>query len=186
MPILPARWRNGNAPAGGRWAPITDKEHPSVRCRGYFVKKGGFWMFYIMRPAFCDAIPTFTPCAGPRWEYKCMIVRRNEYPTGYRLRRNDKGYIFQIAAAGSRRNTRRFICRRWCAVASAVSGLIPAGGNNAGRRATRQPGASAYDKCLTKWWNRHRAATRRSTKHRESKSRAGRAHSANFAVRPHV
>ena len=37
MPILPARGRNGNAPAGGRWAPITDKEHLSVRCRGFYM-----------------------------------------------------------------------------------------------------------------------------------------------------
>ena len=57
----------------------------SVRCRAVFLRKAGFEMFYIMQPAFCDVVPVFTPCAGPRWEYRCMIVRRNEYPTGPRL-----------------------------------------------------------------------------------------------------
>lgn len=42
-------------------------------------------MFYIMLPAFCGYAPKFTPYDGPSWEYKCMIVRRNEFPTGYRL-----------------------------------------------------------------------------------------------------
>lgn len=46
---------------------------------------------YIALPAFCGMVPTFTPYAGPCWEYKCTIVRRKEYPTGYRLRIKQKG-----------------------------------------------------------------------------------------------
>lgn len=40
-------------------------------------------MIYEMQPAFCDVVPVFTPYAGPRWEYKCVIVQRREFPTGF-------------------------------------------------------------------------------------------------------
>lgn len=40
----------------------------------------------------------------------------------------------------------QFICRRWCAVASAVFGLIPTGGNNAGSPPSVKAGRNKPDK----------------------------------------
>ena len=62
---------------------------PPGRCFLYAERR--VLMMYIALPAFCGMVPTFTPYAGPCWEYKCMIVRRKEYPTGYRLRIKQTG-----------------------------------------------------------------------------------------------
>ena len=64
-------------------------------------------MMYIALPAFCGMVPTFTPYAGPCWEYKCMIVRRKEYPTDYRLCIKRKGN-----ASGSANTLPDFYMRR--------------------------------------------------------------------------
>lgn len=149
VPSAYSRYRSGMRACGPRPAGGTGTTHMETKsllclhCRaGLILQKGEeknvlhfFEVDLLLSPYFCQLCPGGLPF---RW----ALLGISEH--GSPPQRISHGvqvgtlmlrglYFERIPESLSAMRNFRAICRRWCAVASAVSGLIPAGGNKAGR-----------------------------------------------------